>query len=170
MSQAKKMKRRKKREVNEYMRLHAKYNQALIMQTVHEVGIILYYSAREVFGFGEIRLKRLYQKMKAQASCLREKYVTLDEIKSILRDEAKIDLRPSGRPDDSIEGKIQSAVVDELSATILLSLLDEYGFKAKRLARFYQKAIEFSRMVKDKEIKVEDMQSELKKVSFCLTW
>lgn len=162
-----KLKRQKRKEARKAKFERAVHNTALAMETIKGVSLILFTAAREVFGFGEKRLSRLFMRVRNQAECRRKKYVELDEIKQVLLDEAGVDLRGCTEHDDE-EGKIMEAVVDELSATFLISLMDEFGYKQKPLSRFYTRAVEISKAVKNKEILMDDMEANLRAAKFRL--
>jgi hypothetical protein len=131
------------------------------MQAVQNVMTMLLVAAHETFGFGDKRLTRIYNRMKSQVDCIHAGYVTVDEICQILRDEAKMKICDSRNPKVSRQRLIEYRVIDELSAAFLISLMDEFGFKAKRLHRVYAVAALFSKKLDLHEMEMGDLEEIL---------
>lgn len=134
---------------------------SLRVGTAHNVMIILMTAAHKVFRFGKKRLERLCEHMKRLIECLRGGYVKLQELCQILRDEAKLDIqdhRDKRVPRDKL---IQFHVVDEMSMVFLLGLMDEYGYKSKRLSTVYAEAASISEKLESNELEIKDLEKIL---------
>lgn len=127
---------------------------ALRQKSMLNLTTIFLLAANEAYGFGQKRLDRLGMKMLRHVDCIWSKMVAVSDIVHILRAEAGLDIRGESKEEYGTHDKaVQMQVVDEMSAAFLLSLLDEYGFKAVRLNRGYRAAAIIS-----KNLKIEKSQ------------
>ena len=115
------------------------------------------------FGFGKKRLTQLDDKIFSYFDCIKKKKVKLCELEQILREETDlcIEDEPNRYTTNDRYRQISKNVSDELSACFLLALLDEFGFKKKRLQDAYHAAANVANSLKTKEITLNDLRHEL---------
>jgi hypothetical protein len=108
----------------------------------HLSGVFLYAMHRDA-GFGAksgktSRLFRLRDKMQSVFDCIVSKNVTIQEIEKFLRDEIKIDVDIiSCDPKANWYQKVEHRAVQEMEAAFLMALVDEFGYRKKRLEQAY---------------------------------
>lgn len=134
---------------------------------INDVSTILLLAANHVFGFGAKRIKKLNRKMFIHYDCIKDKMVTMRDIDRILKEEAHLDIQDD-REDVAEKYKdfdhyfqITRKVMDELSSCWLISLLDGFNYKAKRLAKGYHEAGKISLALKENRTTSEDLFKEL---------
>jgi hypothetical protein len=123
---------------------HANIKSTMTRKTAlrHLSGVFLYAMHREA-GFGAkkgkaSRLFRLRDKMQSVFDCIVSKNVTIQEIEKFLRDEIKIDVDIiSCDPKANWYRKVVHRVVQEMEAAFLMALVDEFGYRKKRLEQAY---------------------------------
>lgn len=120
-------------------------------------------AVHETFGWGVDMRARLHKKMARHILCMKSRLVTTKDIERILRDEAdiepekeKLDMDSWGR-----ERRIQYKATGDLSAIFLLSLLDEFGYKTRRLTRVYDAATKVANKLKIGSVTVRDLEKSL---------
>lgn len=120
-------------------------------------------AVHETFGWGVDMRARLHKKMARHILCMKSHLVTTKDIERILRDEAdmepekeKLDMDSWGR-----ERRIQYKATGDLSAIFLLSLLDEFGYKTRRLKRVYDAATKVANKLKIGSVTVQDLEKSL---------
>ena len=123
---------------------HANIKSTMTRKTAlrHLSGVFLYAMHREA-GFGAkkgkaSRLFRLRDKMQSVFDCIVSKNVTIQEIEKFLRDEIKIDVDIiSCDPKANWYQKVEHRAVQEMEAAFLMALVDEFGYRKKRLEQAY---------------------------------
>lgn len=120
-------------------------------------------AVHETFGWGVDMRARLHKKMARHILCMKSHLVTTKDIERILRDEAdmepekeKLDMDSWGR-----ERRIQYKATGDLSAIFLLSVLDEFGYKTRRLKRVYDAATKVANKLKIGSVTVQDLEKSL---------
>lgn len=123
---------------------HANIKSTMTRKTAlrHLSGVFLYAMHRDA-GFGAkkgkaSRLFRLRDKMQSVFDCIVSKNVTIQEIEKFLRDEIKIDVDIiSCDPKANWYRKVEHRAVQEMEASFLMALVDEFGYRKKRLEQAY---------------------------------
>jgi len=118
------------------IRLYAN-NERLIGSTIDDFFMMAKIALNRAFGFGQIRWNRIHRKMLLDLTCIGERYVTVKEINQALREEADFGFNAPDRKHWTYERKVAATVCDDMSSCFALALLDEFGFKAKRIAKAY---------------------------------
>lgn len=120
-------------------------------------------AVHETFGWGVDMRARLHKKMSRHILCMKSCLVTTKDIERILRDEVNMEPEKEKLNIDSWgrERKIQYKAVGDLSAIFLLSLLDEFGYKTRRLDRAYKAASRIATKLKTGKVTALDLEKSL---------
>lgn len=94
---------------------------------------------------------------------MKSRLVTTKDIERILRDEVNMEPEKEELNIDSWgrERRIQYKATGDLSAIFLLSLLDEFGYKTRRLDRAYKAATRIAGLLKNGKATVQDLERSL---------
>lgn len=134
---------------------------AVRMVTAHDLTIIFFVAAHRCFGFAAKRLKKLAEKMASHMECIQRGFVTVQDIEAILQEEGHMVIEHKGLKKVSHTRAIKWKVTGEMSAAFLISLLDGWGYKKKRLERVYEEAASIAAQLSDKEITIDDLEELL---------
>ena len=120
-------------------------------------------------GFGKKRLARLDDKLFSHYDCLKAKLVTVEDIKKILKDEAKFSIEDN-EVAKYVKGnrvlEIRQSVMQEISACFCLALMDEFGYKGEILGKVYTAAGNIGRALRCHEATLEDVARTLYAAKF----
>ena len=120
-------------------------------------------AVHETFGWGVDMRARLHKKMSRHILCMKSRLVTTKDIERILRDEVNMEPEKEELNIDSWgrDHKIRYKAVGDLSAIFLLSLLDEFGYKTRRLDRVYKAASRIANKLKTGKVTALDLEKSL---------
>lgn len=132
-------------------------------QALHNLSACFLLSMNECYGFGAGKLMQLHHKMQNEFDCIVGHYVSVAEIERFLADEIGMRTeRAENHSKINYYGQIKLKAVKEMSAAFLMALLDEFGFKARRLSRAYAQVCDLSDRVFKKETTYEEIHERLK--------
>jgi len=117
---------------------------------------VLVVACNKTCGLGKHRLERVLAKVGLYQNSMLAGMVTVDELETILHDEANI------RVEKNDNQYWQS--IRKMSAMVMLALHDLYGFGEKRLARVYNYAVKLSKQINRHEVTGNEVADELKKI------
>lgn len=119
-------------------------------------------AVHETFGWGVDMRTRLHKKMSRHILCMKSRLVTTKDIERILRDEVNMEPEKEVNIDSwGRDHKIRYKAVGDLSAIFLLSLLDEFGYKTRRLDRVYKAASRIANKLKTGKVTALDLEKSL---------
>lgn len=120
-------------------------------------------AVHETFGWGVDMRARLHKKMSRHILCMKSRLVTTKDIERILRDEVNMEPEKEELKIDSWgrDHKIRYKAVGDLSAIFLLSMLDEFGYKTRRLDRVYKAASRIANKLKTGKVTALDLEKSL---------
>lgn len=126
---------------------------------------VFWFVMHEQYKFGVGRIKRLRDKMQSEMDCICGKYVTVEDIAAFLREELKCEFGIAAKPTGlSHYRQIEFGVVKEMSAAFLMALVDEFGFRKKRLEDAYGYAVGLSKMLEEDKITYQEIGSRMEEV------
>lgn len=130
-----------------------------------EIMATIIIAMHRTFGWGEDRLTRLHHKMRVQLECLKGKYVTLEEMEGIIRDELKWAFQIAKESNAwELPYRVEYRAVRTMSAALIVSLRDEFGFGYKRARRGYEELRNIWKDIHDGKTSLEDMWAEIKRL------
>lgn len=112
------------------------------------------------FGFGRKRIFALRKKINNHLQCIKTHYVTTEEIENILREEIKFDLQAKTEAKTDLQSRASQAAVRDISAAFCISLLDEFGWKQKRIGRAYRMLAAIGTLMKQRKIDMDELKAE----------
>ena len=98
--------------------------------------------------------------MGIELACLKEKYVKLEELEEIIRDELKWDFNIEDSSDLDMRHRTEYRTVRVMSAVLLVALRDEFGFGQKRAMRVYRELRNIWKDIHDGKTSIEDAWRE----------
>ena len=115
-------------------------------QALHNLSACFLLAMNEAFGFGAGKLMQPHDKMQEEFECIVEGNVTVEEISDYLASsEVGLSIGVADKdPKANHYRQIEFKAVKEMSAAFLMALMDEFGFKAKRLAKAYGQVCDLS--------------------------
>jgi hypothetical protein len=135
-------------------------------EALHKLSMIFLLVMHTQYGFGVGRLKRLRDKMQSEMDCIVYKYVTVEEIVIYLRDELKMDVGAAPKdPRANHYRQLELEVIKEMSAAFLMALVDEFGFRKKRLEDAYGFAAGLCDMLNDGTRTFEDLEKQMAEIT-----
>lgn len=139
--------------------------QAWRKMALHNLSACFLYSMHEHYGFGKGRLMKLRDKMQSEFDALVAKNVSVEEVAVFLRDDIGVDIDIAATdPRANRERQIEFKAVQEMSAAFFMALLDEFGWKKKRLSDAYMHVAELSKQVSYGQMKYEDICAKVNEV------
>lgn len=120
-------------------------------------------SAHTAFGFGKKRLERLQNKAHMQYDCIEQGYITVAEVEKIIDIEGGILFGKNPQCQNRYQ-QIVVDVTDKMIASYFIALMDEYGFKSKRLKTFHNTLVDFADTVINGKLTVEEVKENLAKI------
>ena len=135
-------------------------------ESLHNLSMLFLFTMHIRYGFGVGRLKRLQAKMQNEMDCIIYKYVTVEEIAAFLRDEIKYDAGIEAKdPRANHYRQIELEVIKEMSAAFLMALVDEFGFRKKRLTGAYDAAAELGDMLDSGKTSFEEITKKMEEIA-----
>jgi hypothetical protein len=126
---------------------------------------ILLVAAHRIFGFGKDRLTTLCKKTLNQLECLDNRYVTQTDLERIIANEADFALIETvGKKDHNRQ--LLENVNSRLSLCFLVSLLDGWNFKGRRMKKVYEEAQRIGIGLKNYDYGMDEVYRELDKTGF----
>lgn len=142
-----------------------RYDIATRKEALSNLSAVFMYVMHEKYGFGAGYLERLRNKMQSVFDSIVAGNVSVEEIAQYLHDEIKLDCGVDTQdPKADHHRQIEFKAVKEMSAAFLMALLDEFGFKKKRLGDAYMYCAELSDRLNHNEITYSEIRSEIKKI------
>lgn len=135
--------------------------EAIKMEATTNIMVTMDVAVHRVFGWGRQNILRLRKKMHSQMECIKGRYVKVDDLENIIRDELGIDFRV--KTDSSsweMARRVQYAVVREMSAVFIIALRDEFGMGVTRTERAYQELTDIWDKINDGDATMGDMRAE----------
>lgn len=129
-------------------------------QAAADITTTIMVAVHRTFGWGADRLIRLQKKMGIELACLKEKYVKLEELEEIIRDELKWDFNIEDSSDLDMRHRTEYRTVRVMSAVLLVALRDEFGFGQKRAMRVYRELRNIWKDIHDGKTSIEDAWRE----------
>ncbi len=131
-----------------------------------EIMATIIIAMHRTFGWGEDRLTRLHHKMRVQLECLQGKYVTIEEMEGIIRDELKWVFQIAKEQNTwELPYRVEYRAVRTMSAALIVSLRDEFGFGYKRARRGYEELRGIWKDIHDGKMDFEDMWAEYDRIT-----
>lgn len=132
---------------------------------LRNLSAVFLYAMHQYEGFGRSRLERLRDKMQNVFECIIGKYVTLPEIAEFLSNEIGLDCGlVADNPKATHQRKIEFKAVQQMSAAFLMAMLDEFGYKKKRLGKAYGYCAALSDDIGDKKITYDEINEQMVKI------
>ena len=103
-----------------------------------EITATVFVAMRRSFGWGTDRLMRLRKKMGMELDCLTDKYVKIEDLERIIRDELAWGFDIEDASDLDMESRTKYRTIRVMSAAFIVALHDEFGFGQKRAMRAYE--------------------------------
>ncbi len=131
------------------------------LEAMTNIMVTMDVTVNRAFGWGRKNILRMRKKMHSQMECIKRKYVTVEELEDIIRDELDIDFRI--KPDSAdwdMSRRVQYGVVREMSAIFILALRDEFGMGTKRTERAYQVLADIWDDINAGNVTIADMRAE----------
>lgn len=135
--------------------------EAIKMEATTNIMVTMDVAVHRVFGWGRKNILRLRKKMHSQMECIKGRYVKVDDLENIIRDELGIDFRV--KTDSSsweTARRVQYAVVREMSAVFIIALRDEFGMGVTRTERAYQELTDIWDDINAGNVTIVDMRAE----------
>lgn len=133
-------------------------------QTLQNLSACFLLAVNERYGFGREKLMRLRDKMQSEFDSLMSGNVSVNEIADFLKNEMKLDLGLYNAPKADTQRQIEIQAIKEMSCAFFMALLDEFGFKKKRLNDAYTQAADLSDRVKHGKISYEEIRAKVEKI------
>lgn len=135
-------------------------------EALHNLSMVFLFTMHARYGFGVSRLKRLQEKMQNEMDCIIYKYVTVEEIAAFLRNELEMDVGVDVKdPRANHYRQIELEVIKEMSAAFLMALVDEFGFRKKRLMAAYDFVAELSDMLDAGEKSFKEIEKKMEEIA-----
>lgn len=132
---------------------------------LRNLSAVFLYAMHKYEGFGRSRLERLRDKMQNVFECIIGNYVTVPEIADFLSNDIGLDCGLAvDNPKATHHRKIEFRAVPQMSASFLMSMLDEFGYKKKRLGKAYGYCAALSDDIGDKKITYDEITAQMEKV------
>lgn len=142
-----------------------RYDTAVRKEALSNLSAVFMYAMHEKYGFGAGYLERLRNKMQSVFDSIVAGNVSVEEIAKFLHDEIKLDCGVDTHdPKADHHRQIEFKAVKEMSAAFLMALLDEFGFKKKRLGDAYIHCAELSDRLSRNEITYPKIRAEIEEV------
>ncbi len=141
------------------------YDMTVRKTALRNLSAVFLYAMHRSAGFGRIRLGRLRDKMQSVFDCITGGYVTVEGIADYLREDIGLNCGLEiSDPKADHHRKIEFLAVQQMSAAFLMAMLDEFGYKKKRLADAYGWCAKLSDDIGNKEITYEKIDEIMDKV------
>jgi hypothetical protein len=127
--------------------------------------LIYRYTMHKRYGFGKQRLIRFRDKAWSEFESIVAGNVNVREIEQFLRSEINLSCALSSKdPYADHYKQIEDRAIREVSAAVLMALIDEFGFGSRRLETVCHYAFEVSDKIERLEITYKQIRDEMEKV------
>jgi hypothetical protein len=139
-------------------------------EALRNLSAVFLYAMHRDAGFGarggpKSRLYRLRNKMQSVFDCIVSKNVTIHEISDYLRNDIELDVDIiTCDPKADLLRKIEHKAVQEMEAAFLMALIDEFGYKKKRLEVAYMYCAKLSTELKTGKLTYQYIRHEIEKI------
>ena len=134
-------------------------------EALHNLSACFLLAMHRGYGFGRGRLMKLRDKMQSEFDAIVSKNVSIEEITMFLQNEIGLDVDIAARDTKADrQRQIEFKAVQQMSAAFLMALLDEFGFKKKRLANAYWQVCDLSDKVSHGEIKYDEICAKVQTI------
>jgi hypothetical protein len=140
------------------------YDHAVRKTALENLSAVFLYAMHEKYQFGAGRLARLRDKMQSEFDAIIAKNVSVEEISEYLTNEIGLYCGEGTPNDKSRQRLIEFKAVKEMSAAFLMALLDEFGYKKKRLGDAYMHCADLSVRLDEKKITYDEIREKIKEV------
>jgi hypothetical protein len=140
------------------------FDMATRREALRNLSAVFLYTMHMYYGFGIGRLTRLRKKMQSEFDAIVAKNVTVEEITAFLQSEVGLDCGMAAEPKADHQRQIEYKAVKEMSAAFLMALMDEFGFKKKRLTDAYIHCAELSDSLKYGEITYDEITMKMERI------
>ena len=142
-----------------------RYDTAVRKEALRNLSAVFLYAMHEKYRFGAGYLERLRNKMQSVFDAIVAGNVSVEEIAQYLHDEIKLDCGVDTQdPKADHHRQIEFKAVKEMSAAFLMALLDEFGYKKKRLGDAYMHCADLSDRLNRNEITYPKIRAEIEEV------
>jgi hypothetical protein len=164
ISRAEKREQRASRGVRNAYVYQMAYDHAVRQTALENLSAVFLYAMHEKYQFGAGRLARLRGKMQSEFDAIIAKNVSVEEISEYLTNEIGLYCGEGTPNDKSRQRLIEFKAVKEMSAAFLMALLDEFGYKKKRLGDAYMHCADLSVRLDEKKITYDEIREKIKEV------
>lgn len=133
-------------------------------QALENLSSVFMIAMHERYKFGAGKLIRLRDKIRSEFESIRSGNVTVDEINDFLRDNMSFLIGGEIEKGANRKRQIEFKATSEMSAAFLMALVDEFGFRKKRLGDAYSHCIDVCERLERKEITYPIIREQLKVV------
>lgn len=140
------------------------FDMATRREALRNLSAVFLYTMHMYYGFGVGRLTRLRTKMQSEFDAIVAKNVTVEEIAAFLQSEVGLECGMAAEPKADHQRQIEYKAVKEMSAAFLMALMDEFGFKKKRLTDAYIHCAELSDSLHRKEITYDEITMKMERI------
>lgn len=158
------------RDIRRSYAMQARKNQYTRLVALRNLSAVFLYAMHRDAGFGakkgpESRLFRLRDKMQSVFDCILSGNVTIEEVEAFLRLEIGLDVSIVACDSNaSWERKIEYKAVQEMEAAFLMALVDEFGYRRRRLETAYEYCARLSDELKAGKITYDYIRSEIERI------
>lgn len=133
-------------------------------QALENLSSVFMIAMHERYKFGAGKLIRLRDKIRSEFESIRSGNVTVDEINDFLRDNMSFLIGGEIEKGANRKRQIEFKATSEMSAAFLMALVDEFGFRKKRLGDAYSHCIDVCERLERREITYPIIREQLKVV------
>lgn len=135
------------------------------MSIIEDTWLIFRYVMHEKYRFGRSKIVRLREKTYNEFESIIKGYVTVKEIDKFLIEEMDFSCGLSAdKKAKTKEEEIEDRAIVEVTGATLMALIDEFGFKGKKLENFCRAAFAANDKLKTGEITYKEMRTKMNKV------
>lgn len=140
------------------------YDTAVRREALRNLSAVFLYTMHMYYGFGVGRLTRLRTKIQSEFDAIVAKNVTVEEIAAFLQSEVGLECGMAAEPKADHQRQIEYKAVKEMSAAFLMALMDEFGFKKKRLTDAYIHCADLSDSLNRGEITYDEITMKMERI------
>lgn len=164
MSRAEKREQRARQGVKNAYVYQMAYDHAVRKTALENLSAVFLYAMHEKYQFGAGRLARLRDKMQSEFDSIIAKNVSVEEISEYLTNEIGLYCGEGNPTDKSRQRLIEFKAVKEMSAAFLMALLDEFGYKKKRLGDAYMHCANLSVRLDENKITYPEIRAKISEI------
>ena len=141
------------------------YDHTVRKMALQNLSAVFLYAMHEKYKFGAGRLARLRDKMQSNFDAITAKNVSVEEIAEYLDNDIGLHCGVDTQDKKATHHRqIEFKAVKEMSAAFLMALLDEFGFKKKRLSAAYTHCAKLSIRLDEKKITYDEIREKMNKI------